>query len=494
MKTSLVFFSFLISFISYSQTQGVAYTAVGKGVATTFLTDYHCLGINNSALGWGSGYEGKKITTGMTEFNFGIYSDSLSSDKLRKLYKAIRNDITGKEQDSAAWQEQRKFAEEYLRAGIAIDMNYNWLGFAVQTPTLGGFAVNIQENYSWYSQLNAQTSELVFQGKFAQYFDSLTIAIDGDTSRIANYDGISPDTLNAVILGTISSPLNLSAITKGSELRFQWNRYYNFGYGRKIFGNDSTFAVYGGVGGRFIQSMAMMSLESDGDNVYMYSSISPFYEIDYGAIANPSDLIKKGGIPQVVGNGYGVDLSASAVLFGKLKLALAVNNIGSVTYSRNVYKVRDSIVGDMSLEGLGNYNVTNSLDQLLEDGGILSLQAEEKYTVKNPATIRFGGSLKISDIAHVGIDVVAPFDAENPGSIVNPVYSIGGDIKPAEFVTISAGYYGGGIYKNNIPVGINFHFGGGAYEFGISSRDALSFFMKKSNSISTAFGFARVRF
>ena len=44
----------------YAQTQGIVYTAVGKGVATTFLTDYQCLGINTSALGWGSGYEKKE--------------------------------------------------------------------------------------------------------------------------------------------------------------------------------------------------------------------------------------------------------------------------------------------------------------------------------------------------------------------------------------------------------------------------------------------------
>ena len=67
----------LLSFQSVAQTQGVAYTAMGKGVATTFLTDYHCLGINSSALGWGPGYEKKRFTMGMTEFGLGIYSDSL---------------------------------------------------------------------------------------------------------------------------------------------------------------------------------------------------------------------------------------------------------------------------------------------------------------------------------------------------------------------------------------------------------------------------------
>lgn len=477
----------------FSQTQGIAYTAVGKGVATTFLTDYHSLGVNSSALGWGTGFDKKRFTTGSSEFGLGIYSDSLNVDRLRKLYTAVRKDIAGKEDTRADWQQQKEYAADYARAGITMDASFNWFGFSFQNEKLGGIAVSIQEQYNWYSKLNQETTELIFQGKYAQYFDSLTIAINGDTSRIANYDGINQDTLNSVILGTISSPLDLSKITEGSELRMTWNRYYNFGYGRKILGNDSTFALYAGVGGRFIQSMAMLTLKSDGDNIQMYSSMSPFYDINYGAITSINDITQSGAIPNVVGNGFGFDISASAKLFGKLKVAAAVNNIGSVTYTRNVYKVRDSILGDMRLDGLNNYNLTNATNLFLEEGGILSLESQEKYTVKNPATVRLGASIDL-DIAEVGIDVVAPFNAENPGSLVNPVYSIGGELKPLKWLRISAGYLGGGIYKHNVPLGINFILGGGTYEFGISSRDMLSFFLDNSNSVSTAFGFARFRF
>jgi hypothetical protein len=59
---------------------------------------------------------------------------------------------------------------------------------------------------------------------------------------------------------------------------------------------------------------------------------------------------------------------------------------------------------------------------------------------------------------------------------------------------LSAGYFGGGIYKSNIPVGIKFVLKNGAYEFGVSSYDALSFFMNSSNSFSAAMGVARFRF
>ena len=81
---------------AYAQTQSIAYSSVGKGVATTFVTDYHCLGINSSALGWGTGYERKKITTGSSEFSLGIYSDNLSSDNLKKLYRSVKDNVLKK--------------------------------------------------------------------------------------------------------------------------------------------------------------------------------------------------------------------------------------------------------------------------------------------------------------------------------------------------------------------------------------------------------------
>ncbi|MCH2228889.1 MAG: DUF5723 family protein [Crocinitomicaceae bacterium] len=474
------------------QTQGVAYTAAGKGVATTFLTDYHCLGVNSSALGWGTGYEGKKFTIGMTEFGVGLYSDSLNKDKLNKLYKTIRNDITGKDQDPANWQEQSDNAADYLQSGLSIDAHYNWFGFSFQTEKFGGIAFNIQEQYSWYSRLNEETTDIIFRGKLSSYLDQLTLS---DGSVIANTDNISQDTLDMVVEGSFSVPIQLSSLTSGSKIRFSWNRHYNLGYGLKLFG-DSTFALYAGIGGRFIQSTALFNMSSDADGLLFYSSVSPSFDIDYGAIANtnPSTYTQTGSIPKTVGNGYGLDFSVSAKLFNRLKVGLAVNNIGSVTYKRNVYRVSDTLITNIRLDGLQNYNITDALDQFLNDGGLINLVGEEEIVVKNAANIRLGASLDFGDMISVGADVVAPFNTDNPGGIQNAVYSVGGDFRPVKWLTLSAGYYGGGIYAHNIPVGINFILGNGTYEFGISSRDALSFFLQNSNSVSTAFGVARFRF
>lgn len=489
-------FSFcLATNASFSQTQGIAYTAVGKGVATTFLTDYHCLGINNSALGWGTGYDNKRFTAGMTEFNFGMYSDSLNVDRLQRLFKVIRSDVRD-ETTEATWEEQQTYSAEYMNSGIAFDAHYNWLGFSFQSEKFGGFAFNINESYNWYSRLNEDLTDIIFKGRLSNYFDSLTVVFGTDTSMIPNTGNLSEDTLAAVIQGSLSNPLSLSQLTEGSEIRFAWNRYYNFGYGRKLVGNDSTFAVYGGIGGRFIQSMAMFDMRSDGKTIHMYASYNPNYDINYGSIAefNPSEYTVEGFIPKPVGMGYGIDLSASVFLMKSIRIAAAVNNIGSVTYRRNVYTVEDSDIRSVDLEGLDNENINNSVYMMLEDGGIMNLVGQESYTVKNASTYRLGSSIEMGKFMRLGIDVVGPFDSENPGGLTNPVFSIGGDIRPLKWLYISAGYLGGGLYRHNIPLGVNFVLGGGAYELGISSRDALSFITNNSNSISTAFGFVRVRF
>jgi len=500
MKLKVLFsiFALFVSTLITAQTQGIAYPAVGKGVATTYVTDYHCLGINSSALGWGTGYKDKHFTIGTSEFGFGIYSDSLTSDKLKNFYKAVKQEITSDgSSDTLNWQEQQNAASDYARAGISMLFDYNCGGFAYQSEKFGGIAFNVRESYQWYSKLNDETTDIIFKGKLSSYFDSLTIVMNGDTSVIANSNNLSQDTLNSVILGTISTPLNLSDITKGSEIRSVWNRYYSIGYGRKLFGKDSVFVVYGGVGARYIQSMAMFNMSSDDSGLHMYSSITPNFNIDYGSIAsmNPSTFLETGKLlPKAVGSGYGLDFSASAILFGKLKIAAAVNNIGQVKYTRNVYKVNDTLLRSISVNGLSDYNVTQSVNQMLREGGILTLEGQEDYVLKNASNFRFGASLDLSQKISFGIDVVAPFDRTNPGSIANPVYSLGGEVRPLKWLALSAGYFGGGIYKNNIPVGVNFILKDGAYEFGVSSYDALSFFTKNSNSISAAFGFARFRF
>ena len=495
MKLKLFLVFFLTYSLSFSQTQGVAFPTVGKGVATPFVTDYHTLGINTSALGWKPRYAGKKFTTGTSEFAFGVSSPSLSSKKLQNLTSTLYNAAQHKNPKEVDYQRQLQSAGDYAESGVAINFDYNWLGFSYYGEKFGGIAFNVRESYSWYSKMNSQTTDLLFRGKLSSVFDSLTVVYGSDTSRIANNANLSEDSMGHVIGGTLNVPIRISELTKGTQIQMLWNRSYNIGYGRKLFGKDSVIQVFGGIGARLITSMAMFNMTSDDEGLRMYSAITPTFDIDYGNVSgsNPAPKKTKGMAP-VMGTGYGIDLSASIILFNKVRIAAAVNNIGSVTYKRNVYKVKDTLFASFNLNGVSSDNITQTVNQLVRDNGLLTLEGEQKYTVLNASDFRFGVSYEPIKYVRLGFDVVAPFNKENPGSIQNPVYSFGGDIIPVKWLQLSVGYYGGGIYKNNIPLGLTFILKDGAYEFGIASRDALSFFLKDGTSVSAALGFARVRF
>lgn len=497
MKIFAFIFTILIGYSVFSQTHNGAYTAIGKGVATTFLTDYQCLGINTSALGYESEYEGKEFTIGTSEIAFGMYSTALTKDKLKNLTAVIIDQAFNNNSNSNIdWAKQKEAVPQYAEQGIAINASFNWFGASYQNEKFGGIAIQVRERYNWFSQLNQETTDLVFRGQLASYFDSLTVVFGSDTSTIANRPNISNDTLQATIEGSINNPLLLSQITQGTKIKMRWDREWNIGYARKLFGNPDKLAVYGGVSARYIQSLALFDFESDGNQIVLNSSISPTFNINYGAAANlnPSAVAQSTrNFPEKVGQGYGFDLAASVKMAKIFTFAASVNNIGSVTYDRNVYEVKDTLLGTLSLRGLDDASITESINQLLQGNGILRLVGKKEYKIQNAATFRLGGSMKPFDKLNIGVDIVAPFDKDTPGSLQNAIISVGGDVRPLKWLQLSAGYFGGGIYKNNIPVGVNFILKNGSYEFGISSTDALTFFTKDSNSLSTAFGFVRFR-
>jgi hypothetical protein len=83
---------------------------------------------------------------------------------------------------------------------------------------------------------------------------------------------------------------------------------------------------------------------------------------------------------------------------------------------------------------------------------------------------------------------------DEPGSFQKPIIGFGGDIKPAKWVKLQAGFVTGGNYDFQIPVGVVFTTKGGSYETGIASRDAITFFTKNGPVLSLAIGFMRFRF
>ncbi len=349
------------------------------------------------------------------------------------------------------------------------------------------------------SKLNDQFSDLIFRGKTAAYFDSLSYFNGMDTVMIANSGTISRDSAGNVISGQASIPLKLSELLNDSYIQLSLNREYHIGYGRRILHIDSVFTLRAGVGARYIQGIAVMNLSATEEGgLQMYSAFSPGFGLDYGAAAagNPSALPQTGAefFKSPVGTGYGLDFGVNATFFNKLHVGASVTNIGEMTYTGNLYTVTDTLLVSYSQDGLDNIDFSQAPAELLEEAGLLTIRGETERKVKLPGQLRLGASIELGKFIHLGGELIAPFN-NVPGNIEEFAYGIGGDLKLfGGRVILMTGISGGGSYDTQLPIGVNFVLGNGSYEFGIASRDAITFFTENSPTLSTAFGFARFRF
>lgn len=501
MKRIATLFCLFLTFSLSAQNEYIAWPSAGKGVSSTFVTDYHCLGINPANLGW-QAYDEKSVTMSTSEFGLSIYSASLAKQDLRdNIWGVIKSGSL-----DTLTQEQKIAAAEGFADDFAFNWDYNMFGISYQNPKFGGIAFSLRSRTTWASSFSSEFSDVLFRGKFSSLFDSLSYYDPNtmsDTMMIANYDNMSSDSAQYAISGSAAVPLNLGDIIGDSYLRLSVNREFHLGYGRKLFGKDSIFALYAGVGAKYIQGIAMMQMSGDGAGGYqMISAFSPGFDIDYGNVRNwnPSDVQGQAQTfwRSPVGYGFGLDFGVNMMLFNKLHVAASVTNIGQMKYTGNVYEGTDTVFVNYSSDGLQDMNIANSVPEMLEETGLFNLQGRAETTIKLPATMRFGASLEISKFAHVGIDLVAPFDNTLPGSVNGFAWGIGGDaiipIGESSKMFLMTGLTGGGGYDIQVPLGINFALRGGAYEVGIASRDAVTFFAQNKPTISMAFGFARVRF
>src|SRR5690606_4150658 len=94
------------------------------------------------------------------------------------------------------WDEKREAVARFAESDFHINADFNWLGYSFQSEKFGGIAISIRERYQFQSIFNETTTDILFRGSAASYFDSLTIVFGSDTSRISNNPNYSQDTLN----------------------------------------------------------------------------------------------------------------------------------------------------------------------------------------------------------------------------------------------------------------------------------------------------------
>lgn len=494
-KIVLASIAFIASHQVFSQYEISSFTSTGRGGATSFVTDYQACGINPANLGWHSEFDKKKVTFGFTEFTFSLHSGALTKDELRS---EIKNSIQGRTASNWTYQQKKDAAQSFANSGLGLNMDLGSFGFSFATEKFGGIAFRINDNMSFYSKLGDKASELLFLGRRASIFDSLIYVNPStfDTTVIANNPNLADSISQHVISGFASQvPQYIGQIMNGSELRASWTREYNLSYGRKIFGKDDVIEVFAGIGLKYIQGFAMIDVRSENNKLEAFSAITPFFNIDYGSAAsiNPSTIGQGGSkMPKPVGNGYGADFGVDVLIKNKLKIALAATNIGSMTWSGNVYSMKDTLVFNTESAGLNNFNFAEGIKDLGGGDGLFKWDGLTERKTALPTTIRFGSSFLIKEIAQIGFDIILPA-VQSPAQFDRAIIGLGGDIKPIPWLRISAGFLTGGNYDFSIPLGLTIVSPKGTWEGGVASRDVVTFFTQNGPTLSFSTGFLRFR-
>jgi len=491
MKKSILVFLCLFSGKMFSQHEFSSFCNTGHGGATTFATDYQATGINPANLGWASKYEGKKVTMGFSEFTGSLYSEALRKDELRNVLSDL---ITGGGK-KFTYDEKIEAAKNFTETGFTMNADLGSFGIAVATKVAGGFAFRINDHFQFTSKLGNKASDLLFLGKTSSIFDSLQITLaSGATDWIANHQNLDPDTAKLVLMGKSNIGQQLSKVLNGTDMTLMYYRDYNLSYGKKLFG-DSSFAIYGGVGIKYIQGIALLNIKSENNQLSGYSSLSPAFGIDYGTAAKAANAVNGAGFPpKAVGSGFGFDVGTT-IMIRKFKIGAAIINMGSINWTGNVYELQDTLMIGTTNPGMENYNIFSQFKNMFgENGGLFKLKGQQSKTTTLPGVVRAGASIGIGKIAELGVDCIIPTTTGIPGTITNPIIGIGGDLWLAPWVKFQAGYITGGNYDAQIPVGLIFVARSGKYEAGIASRDAITFFTQKGPTISLSTGFIRMRF
>jgi len=469
---------------SHSQTESSAFTNTGRAVATPFATDYHSLGINPANLAMPSAYEGKTFTLGFMEIGASFYSEAFNKPE-------VRQNIFSEEIETLSQADQIELASQFANSVNSADVDIMTFGMAHQTNSIGSFGFSVRERIDFYSKLGDQMSDIMWLGYNAPYFEEL-ILNNGDT--IANYQNMSQDSINLVVQGitSLANAQSISDLAQGSEFRFSWLREFNIGWGLQFLDGEKM-DLYGGVGLKLLVGQGMMSLVAENGTAEAFSALSPFFDIDYGNAISESSLPENAAPYTKVGFGYGVDLGATVVLKDKFILSAAVTDIGHVKWTGNVYELNDFNLTTFENEGLESVDFLDQITQLNAGDGILDWKGSKTIKTKLATSLRLGAGLNLNEKFKVGMDLIAPV-SDGIGQYDKTVIAVGGEISPVKWIHLQLGFMSGGNYNFKVPIGIVFSVANGTYEFGMASRDLITFFSDDQPTISASMGFLRFRF
>jgi len=468
MKQYLLIITLLMTFLTAkAQSELSAFNLTGSGYSTTTANDYQCLGINPGNLGWT--WNNRSINLGLLESGFSIYAAPLTS-------KQVVNDMFNNSL-KLTMAERKQAAQDFTDKLISANVAFTWLGISYQDDKIGGFAFAIRERITWNSSLNGYGARFLFLGFHDSYFDSLVVNGQDTT-------------------GYSKHPQKASSLYQGTTQSFLWAREYDLGYGRIIIDKEKV-KWYGGIDFKYMTIFAGTQYhDATSDGTVGFSALSPLFDVNY---SEPTPSMISGNGLKKVGWGWGIDIGTSLLLFDKLRIGLALNDIGQIKYTGNVYTGQDTHVGKITSAGISNYNIFQqgqliSADNTLKDSAMW--QGLSNKTFANPMNFRAGVSYQIVKQLEVGTDFLIPVKMDVPGAYEKMIFGLGCRYDPAKWVELSLGVVSGGKFGTNMPFGVTFFPVKGAtiWQLGFATRDLITFFNPKTPTVSLAMGFLRFSF
>lgn len=476
----------LMTISAQAQSEIAAFNLTGLAAATPFARDYQSLGINPANLNIKSAYE-KTLSMGLFDMTFSIHSDALSKTDLRA-------NVFGGQLSTLSQSQKREYALSFATGSNAVNSDMMTFGISKRTEKMGTFAFSIRDRFSYKSKLGQTASDILWLGFNAPYFDSLVVQNGAGLDTILNSQNINPDNLN-IISGFVNSAnaLSISKIFLGTRMNLTWYREFNLGWGTTLLDREGLQLHLGGAA-KFLWGQGLIDITDDGTNTQAYSSLSPIISIDYGAAAsaNPTALSADAWKFKPVGTGFGVDLGAAMVIQNRITLNASILDIGQINWTGNVYELDNQPLLNYQTTGLENPDIINCFDLLQGSDGFLTWKGSFSKRTTLPTTLRLGAGFDDLKWIKFGADVIAPV-GQNYAAIDKAMINVGGEITIAKWLHFQAGYSKGGNYGAKIPVGFYVSRMDGAKEFGIASRDAITFFRDNDPTLSFAMGFMRFR-
>ncbi len=457
----------LASDVVLAQLEISSFNATGGGYSTTFLTDYQCLGVNPANLGWT--WNDHRMNIGFLESAASIYSEPLTK-------KQVLGDLFNNE-TTLTMDERKQAASDFTDKLLWAQASITWFGFSFQHEKAGGFAISIRDRGLWNTVLNNKAADFLFLGYNDPYFDSLVTNPDGK-------------------VGYSTDPKWADEVYNGTYAHFIWYREYNFGYGRTIIEKED-FTWYGGIGLKYLTGYGSYQYIQNGKDLRAYTSLSPLFDVEYDT-PTPSQVTGKG--MKKVGDGFGFDIGFTFLIKKKLKVGLAVNDIGWIKWNGNVYKGNNTSVWKIETAGMTNYNIFEQGELIQTDNAPNDpnlWEGLENKKVNLPMHFRGGASYRFSPKVEVGGDLYVPLDKKVPGTYEKIIGGVGCHYDPAKWVQLSLGVVSGGKVGTNVPLGVSFfpvRNENSTWQLGFATRDIISLFKQTNATVSGAFGFIRVSF